>query len=414
MSEFRYQAIEGSGATVEGTIAADDRKSALQLLGQRGLFPSNLELCSAGAAAANSTSNTAPGQGAGVSFGRRIRRKDITALTREISALLGAAIPIPQALDSLSEEETNPALKEVVRVLADSVRKGASLSAALEEHPRLFGKLYCSMVRVGEEGGVLPKVMNDLAGLLESEDEVRGEVVAAVAYPVFVLAFGVCTVTVLLTVVLPRLFSMLEEMLPVLPLPTLILLKISHGLHHYWPWILAGTGITIFGARWYLRTPQGAEVWDRIKLRLPLVGPVVRAAALGRFARTLGTLVRSGVSLLPALKIVENTIGNRVLAQQVARVSEETRGGDSLAMPLRKMGIFPGTVIQMIDVGEQTGKLDEMLLKVADIEERQMRARTKTLISLLAPALILVVGALVGFMVIAILLPIFRMSRAIH
>jgi len=155
-------------------------------------------------------------------------------------------------------------------------------------------------------------------------------------------------------------------------------------------------------------------VWDRMKLRLPVMGSVFRAAALSRFARTLGTLVKSGVSLLPALKIVENTIGNRVLAKLISRVAEETRGGDSLATPLRKLGVFPKTVIQMIAVGEETGTLDEMLLKVADIEERQMRARTKTLVSLVAPAMILVVGALVGFMVIAILLPIFRMSRAIH
>ena len=155
-------------------------------------------------------------------------------------------------------------------------------------------------------------------------------------------------------------------------------------------------------------------MWDRLKLRLPLVGPVFRAAALSRFARTLGTLARSGVSLLPALKIVENTIGNRLLARQIAQVAEETRGGDSLAAPLRKMGLFPKTAVQMVDVGEESGKLDEMLLRVAEIEERHMRARTKTLIALLAPALILVVGALVGFMVLALLLPIFKMSRAIH
>jgi type II secretory pathway component PulF len=155
-------------------------------------------------------------------------------------------------------------------------------------------------------------------------------------------------------------------------------------------------------------------MFDNAKLRLPLLGPLFRAAALGRFARTLGTLARSGVSLLPALKIVENTIGNLVLARMISQVAEETRGGDSLAAPLRKLGVFPKTAIQMISVGEETGKLDEMLLKVADIEERHMRGRAKTLISLLAPALILVVGALVGFMVIAILLPIFKMSSAIH
>ncbi len=415
MSEFRYQAVAENGASVAGVIEADDRKSALQLLGQRGLFPSLLELHrAAGVAPAEPSKQSELPAGRRSHAGGRVRRKDITALTREISALLGAAIPIPQALDSLGEEEENPALKAVILKLADSVRKGAALSAALEEHPKLFGKLYSSMVRVGEEGGVLPKVMADLATLLEHEDEVRGEVNSAIAYPVFVLIFGICTVTVLLTVVLPKLFTMLQDMLPVLPLPTLILLKVSHGLHRFWPWLLIALGATIFSARWYFRTPGGAENWDKIKLRLPLIGPVVRSAALGRFARTLGTLARSGVSLLPALKIVENTIGNRILAQQVASVAEETRGGDSLAAPLRKLGLFPRTMVQMIDVGEQTGKLDEMLLRVAETEERHMRERTKVLISLLAPALILLVGALVGFVVMAILLPIFKMSRSVH
>ena len=331
-----------------------------------------------------------------------------------MGTLLAAAIPIPQALEGLGEQEENPAVKEVVLQISEAVRKGVALSTAMEEHPRVFSQLYVSMVRVGEEAGVLPKVMTDLADLLEHEDEVRSEVVAAVSYPVFVLGFGVLTVTVLLTVVLPRLFSMLQEMLPVLPLPTLILLKVSSVLHQYWPLLLSAiAGLTV-GCRRYVRSPQGAVVWDKSKLRLPVMGAVFRAAALSRFARTLGTLVRSGVSLLPALKIVEQTIGNLVLGKMIAQVAEETRGGDSLAAPLRKLNIFPKTVIQMINVGEETGKLDEMLLKVADIEERHMRARTKIMVSLLAPALILVVGALVGFMVMALLLPIFKMSRAIH
>jgi type II secretory pathway component PulF len=200
----------------------------------------------------------------------------------------------------------------------------------------------------------------------------------------------------------------------VLPLPTLVLLRVSRALHDYWPWLLIGLAAGLGGLRWYARTAKGALALDRAKLAMPLIGRVVHAAALGRFARTLGTLVGSGVSLLPALKIVESTIGNLVLAGLVGRVAEETRGGDSLAAPLREFGVFPRTAIQMISVGEETGRLDEMLLKVAEIEERQMRARTKTLISLLGPVLILVVGAVVGFMVIALLLPIFKMSRAIH
>jgi type II secretory pathway component PulF len=207
---------------------------------------------------------------------------------------------------------------------------------------------------------------------------------------------------------------MLEEILPVLPLPTLILLRISNVLHRDWIVILVVSAAVVAGIWKYLQTAKGAEVWDKVKLRLPVAGSIFRAAALARFARTLGTLVKAGVSLLPALKIVENTIGNRVLAQQIARVAEETRGGDSLAGPLRKLGIFPRTVVQMIDVGEETGKLDEMLLKVADIEERQMRSHIKVLISLLAPILIVVVGGVIGFMVIAILLPIFKMSSAVR
>jgi general secretion pathway protein F len=412
MNSFRYQAVEAGGTPTSGIVEAEDRKSALQLLGRRGVFPSQLELC-AGEKSSTSTAG-APPKSMEFRFGSGVKRKEITAFTREMSALLSSAIPIPQALDSLGEQEENPALQEVVLKIADSLRKGSSFSAALDEHPKLFSRLYASMVRVGEEAGELPKVMADLAELLEHEDEIRSEVQAAVAYPLFVLLFGIFTVTILLTVVLPKLFGMLQEMLDVLPLPTLILLKVSSGMHHYWPWMLAGTVGAVFGIRWYVRTPEGALNWDRLKLRLPVMGGVFRSAALGRFARTLGTLEKSGVSLLPALKIVENTIGNRVLAAQVAQVAEETRGGDSLATPLRKYGMFPKTVVQMIDVGEQSGRLDEMLLKVAEIEERHMRAKTKTLISLLAPALILVVGSLVGFMVIAILLPIFKMSRAIH
>jgi general secretion pathway protein F len=415
MTSFRYEAVGGSGAPVKGVIEADDRKAALHLLGERGLFPSGLQICgtteNGAAALAVPVKETRQPQ---IRFGSGIKRKEITAFTRELAALLGAGISIPQALDGLGQEEENPTMREVVLKISDSVRKGISISSAMEEHPRLFSKLYVSMVRVGEEAGALPKVMSDLADLLEHEDEVRGEVVSAVSYPLFVLGFGVITVTLLLTIVLPRLFSMLEEMLQVLPLPTLILLKTSAFLHRNWPWMLVALVAITVGLRWYFRSPKGVVLWDRMKLRLPIIGAVFHAAALSRFARTLGTLVKSGVSLLPALKIVETTIGNVVLAKLISQVSDETRGGDSLATPLRKLGIFPNTVIQMINVGEETGKLDEMLLKVATIEERHMRTRTKTLVSLLAPALILIVGGLVGFMVIALLLPIFRMSRGIH
>jgi type II secretory pathway component PulF len=414
MKTFRYQAIDAGGAPSNGTIEAEDRRGALQLLGGRGLYPSSLQEESEAATPEPVEQQKAASGPAPVSRSGKIKRRDISAFTRELGSLLGAAIPIPQALEGIGEEEENPAIRDMVLKLSDSVRRGASLSASMAEHPKVFPNLYVSMVRVGEEAGALPKVMDELADLLEHEDEMRGEVISAVAYPAFVLCFGMVTVIVLLTGVMPRLFGMLQEMMKDLPLPTLILLRFSSFMQHNWLWLLiAGVG-AFFWARWFAHTPKGAAFLDRWKLRLPIVGPVFRAAALSRFARTLGTLAKSGVSLLPALKIVEDTIGNIELAKSIAQVAEETRGGDSLAAPLRKLGIFPRTAIQMISVGEETGRLDEMLLKVAQVEERHMRTRAKTLVSLLAPALILVVGALVGFMVIAILLPIFRMSSAIH
>jgi type II secretory pathway component PulF len=412
MISFRYNAIGGDGSAVNGVIQAEDRRSALLLLGERGLFPSTLESDGSTAKSASEPAQVASPPAFG--FTKGIKRKEITSFTREMGALLSSGIPIPQALDGLGDEEENPALKQVVLQIGESVRKGLAFSTALDEHPRLFSKLYVNMVKVGEEAGALPKVMSDLAALLEHEDEIRSEVLSAVAYPFFVVGFGVFSVVFMLTVVMPKLASMLEDLLPTLPLPTLILLKTSHLFHDHWFLLLLIVAGTIALVRWALRTPAGMEILDKTKLALPLIGPLFRSAALNRFARTLGTLVKSGVSLLPALKIVENTIGNIILARVVAQVAEETRGGDSLAAPLRKLKLFPKTVVQMINVGEESGKLDEMLLKVAEIEERHMRARTKTLISLLAPALIVVVGAMVGFMVIALLLPIFKLSSAVH
>lgn len=417
MMTFRYRAIQETGGAVEGVVDAEDRRGALKSLGQRGLFPSLLEPADSRArAGASPVTESAPRKTIATPdvAVRGVRRRDVTTFTREMAALLGASIPIPQALDGLADEEENPAVKALLVRLGQDVRAGLSFSAALAHHPRLFGELYSSMVRVGEEAGALPVVMTDLADLLEHEEEIRGEVISAVAYPAFVLGFGIVTVIVLLAVVLPKLFSMLQEMLNVLPLPTLILLRVSAFLSVAWPYLLAVVGGGTFAYRWFARTPKGGETLDALKLRLPILGPLFRSAALTRFARTLGVLVKSGVSLLPALKIVEGAVGNRTLARQLAQAGEETRGGASLASPLRRLRVFPKNVTQMIAVGEESGNLGEMLLKVAQIEERHLRAKTKTIVSLLAPALILVVGAVVGFMVIALLLPIFKMSRGVH
>ena len=413
-STFRYEAREASGTKVEGVIEAVDRQGALALLSERGLFPLCLEACKARAdgpaARADSGAKTASRR----PTGGRISRKEISAFTREMSTLLQATIPIPVALQGLGDEEENPALRRLILNLASSVRTGSALSASMEAYPRLFPTLYTSMIKAGEEAGALDKVMGDLADLLEHEDEIRGEVLGAVAYPAFVLTLGIITTFVLLVFVLPPIFGMLEGTVTVLPLPTRVLLEGSRFFRERWPWVLGAAVVAVLLAGWFFRSRTGAFLWDSFKLRLPVVGSVFRASALGRFARTLGTLAHSGVSILPSLEIARKTVGNLFFAEAVLQVAEETRGGDSLATPLKKLGLFPSTMVQMIAVGEETGRLDSMLLRVATMQERILRSRSRTLISLLAPVLILIVGAMVGFIVIALLLPIFQMSQAVR
>jgi len=413
VASFRYQAIGSDGVATNGVIEADDRRSALRKLSDRGLFPSTLQFESIdvgvqGPARTDTLADEAP-----VAFGR-VSRREITAFTREMATLLEATIPIPRALESLADQGDGGGLRRVIEDVASRVRRGVSLSTALSRYPKIFPTLYTSMIQVGEESGRLAAVMADLAVLMENEDEMRGEVLSAVAYPAFVLVLGMATTFILLAFVMPSLFKMLEGINTVLPLPTRILLGLSAFFQAHWIWLLLGLIGGVVGLRYYLRKPAGALAWDRLRIKLPVIGPVFRASALGRFARTLGTLEVSGVSLLPALEIVRNTVGNRHVAERIGQVTEETRGGDSLAAPLRKLELFPTAMVQMIAVGEETGRLGPMLVKVAAIQERTVRNRSRTLISLLAPVLILLVGAVVGFIVISLLLPIFRMSQGMR
>ena len=405
---FQYSAMGADGSSKTGTLEAADKRTAIKELRSQSLVPTSLKPVTANQPSSKAQASAPEGKRRG-----RVGRKQITSFTRELAALLGAGIPVSQALSSLSEEEENAALSQIIQELSEGLRSGLALSEAMEAKPKLFNDLYVSMVRVGEEAGALEDVMNDLADMMEHQDEVRGEMSAAVSYPLFVLGFGFLSVTVLLGFVLPRLFGMLQDMLDTLPLPTLILLGMANFLKSYGIWVLIGIVGCVVPLVRYLRTPKGQMAFDKFKLAMPVIGPVVRSAALSRFAQTLGALAKNGVSLLPALKIVEDTIGNRALGAQVALVAEDTRGGDSLAQPLKRLKMFPATAIQMIRVGEESGTLDSMLLKVAAIEERRLRGKTKTVINLVAPALILGVGAVIGFIVVAILLPIFNMSSAI-
>ncbi len=420
VAAFRYRALTRAGSAVTGLVEAADRQAALHELGRQGLYPTDLAAAgrmaeSERAATERAAAPATPAPSVTSARARgRISRRQIAAATRELASLLEATIPIPPALDGLGSQEENPALRAVLLELAAAVRQGVSFSSALARHPRLFSRLYVSMVEVGEEAGALDRVLGDLANLLEHEDEIRSEVLGAVAYPAFVLVMGIVSTLVLLVFVMPQLFQMLEGMVAVLPWPTRALFALSHFFERFWiPFFLA-VGLGALGLRTYLRTAAGALRRDSVRLRLPILGQVFRAAALGRFARTLGTLELSGVPLLPALEIVRHTVGNRRIALGIEQVAEEARAGDRLAAPLRKWQLFPATMVQMIAVGEETGRLGAMLIRVAEIQERVVRRSSSTLISLLAPLMILLVGALVGFIVISLLLPIFQMSQVMR
>ncbi|MFN0057966.1 MAG: type II secretion system F family protein [Planctomycetota bacterium] len=433
MQTFRYKAVAADGQAARGTLEASDRRGALDALSARGLFPSLLESTASDAApAASTTTAIAPAPPSPVravavetrakspavfdipAGEGRISRREISSFTRQMATLLGAIIPIPSALEGIAEQEQNAALKSLLTQAASDVRRGVSFSAALSSYPRHFPPLYISMVEVGEESGQLAPVLDDLGTYLEEQDAVRGEIKSAVAYPLLVMTLGVATTFVLLTFVMPRLLGLLDGMSDGLPAPTRALLALSAFFQSYWLALLGVVAVGTFAARAYFRTGPGALWWDRRKLRLPVLGKLFTAAALARFARTLGTLHRAGVSLLRALDIVRNTVGNRFLAAQVDFVAEEARGGDSLARPIQKLELFPPTMVQMIKVGEDTGQLDTMLLKVAAIQEAQVRVHSKTLTSLLGPLLILAVGVVVGFIVISLLLPIFQLSQSMR
>ncbi len=433
MGAFRYQAATASGGNVTGVIEAQDRRSAIEELSRQGLYPSDLKAVAEVAVGstqsaaraggevkkplgspretteASSASASSPG-----SVVKGVSRKEITAVTRQISTLVGATIAIPTALNGLAQQEKNEKLRQVLLGIADSVRGGDAFSEALANYPNLFPLLYRSMVQVGEESGQLELVLNDLADLMERQDQVRGEITSAIAYPAFVFGFGVVTTVILLTFVMPRLLGVLDGLTAALPLPTKILLALSAGFNEYWYVILIGTaGLGILGFR-YLKTEAGAYQFDKSRLDWPVFGPLFRSAALARFARTLSTLHRSGVSLVKALDIVRNTVGNRYIAARISEVAEGTKGGDSLSAPIQRLELFPPTMVQMIAVGEETGRLDEMLSKVAEIQDRITQRTAKTLVSLLGPVLILVVGAVVGFIVISLLLPIFQISQSMQ
>jgi general secretion pathway protein F len=330
-------------------------------------------------------------------------------VTQELSTLLSAGLPLDRSLGTLVELADKPELKAVLSDVLQAVRGGKSLAEAMSKH-RFFPTLYVNMVRAGEVGGFLEAVLERLLEYLERSQEVRDEARAALAYPVVLTCAMGVSILVLLTYVLPKFSALFADMGKTLPLSARVVMAVSDGLRHYWWLGLAIIAAVVFGVRYWVRTPKGSLTWDQWKLRLLIVGDVVRKMEVAKIARTLGTLLKSGVPMVQALGIVKEITANQVVARSLAEVEVGVREGAGVAEPLARSGVFPPLAIQMISVGEDTGKLDEMLLKVASYFDREVRVRVQQFTRLLEPVLILVMGLAVGFIVVSMLSAIFSVN----
>jgi general secretion pathway protein F len=406
MATYSYKAADSAGKIVTGVLEADEEKKVVAELQTRGLIPIRIALAKGnGKRLGLNISEQFLGLFQGVSS------KDVMVFTQDLATLLEAGLPVDRALSLLIESAEKERFKMVVNDILKTVQGGGYLSDALAKHPKAFTSFYVSMVRAGEAGGVLEGVLSRLGEFLESAQELKDYIKSAMVYPIFLVGVGGASIIILLTFVIPKFSIIFSDMGQAIPLSTQILLGISELLQSYWWAILAVLGTGYFFLRKYLKTPAGRLKFDRKKMKFPVVGELIKKIEVARFARTLGTLTKSGVPILQALTLVKDIMGNKVISAAMENVYTRVKEGDRLSKPLRDTGIFPPLAIQMITVGEETGRLDRMLLRVAESYEKMVRNTVKRLISLLEPTMILFMGLVVGFVVVSMLMAVFSMNE---
>jgi general secretion pathway protein F len=406
MTAFSYKAADTSGKIVKGTLDASDEREVVVKLQQMNCIPIRIQ--------------RAKGKLENISledifriteFFRRVTQRDVLFFTQDLHALLEAGLSMDKALTILIDVAENNKFKEVAAGILKSIEGGNSLSEALSNHPKVFSTLYVNMIRAGEAGGVLPAVLERLSLFLENSQDLRDYITSAMVYPLFLVFVGGVSIIVMLTFVIPKFSVIFADMGQAMPLSTKILLGLSNGLRSYW-WGITGVIVAaVFAMRRYIRTPAGRVKADRLKLTAPVIGKLVKSVEVARFSRTLGTLIRSGVPILMALQLVREIVTNQVISGSLAVVYDRVKEGDSLSSPLTQQDIFPSLAVQMISVGEETGKLDQMLLRVAENYEKTVRNMIKRFVNLLEPVMILVMGLLVGFIVISMLMAVFSMNE---
>jgi general secretion pathway protein F len=402
MAEFAYKAATMEGKVVEGTMEAPDHGAVSLKLHEMSLIP--IRVGAAGKSTFLTRDIPWPWKH------RRVRRRDLLVFTHELHTLVRSGIPLDRSLAVLAKLAESAALGEVIQNVLRAVKGGKSFSEALGEYPAVFPKVYVNMVHAGEVGGVLEEILGRLTVFLETSENLRSYVVSALIYPALLSAVAVGSITVMTMFVVPRFSAVFRDMGVPLPLPMAVLQALSNILNGYWWLLLTAIALISFYLNRFRRSPEGRLKWDRWLLRIPLWGAVVRKIEVARFSRTLGTLLHSGVPLLQGMNIVREILSNQGIATTIEPIRNGIKKGEGIAHPMKQSGVFPPLAMHLIEVGEESGKLDTMLIQVAEVYDVEVRNAIKNLIAFFEPALILTMGIIIGTIVVSMLMAIFSIN----
>ena len=403
MPTFNYEAITNAGNPTAGTLEAATRPELISRLQSMGLYPTKVS--EAGAEE----------RGFGISFlAGRVKGKDVEFFSYQMATLLNSAVSLAEALDITMRQVSNPQMQRVIERVKSDVEHGTFFADALAQHPKAFNDLYVNMIRAGEEGGVLGVVMERLADFSERLRVLKQNVTSALFYPAILIVLSILAITVLTIFVIPKFTVLFEDLNVTLPLPTRILLVVIDFVSS-WRGAVFFVGIiaAIIGAWQYSKTESGKLIFDGVKLKVPIIGPVFQIFALSRFTRTMGTLLENAVELLPALRVVKDTIGNQVYRNAVEESEKAIERGSDLSTPLEESGVFPAMITHMISIGEASAQLNQMFSKLADYYDMEIKKHLDRLMTILSPIIILVMGLMIGFIAVAMVLPIFQASSLI-
>ena len=401
MPSFTYQARDLSGQAISADIEAVDLQAAGAMLMDRGLMVISLR--------PSVKRKAGPKRQRG-----KVKSQDLVVFTRQLATMMDAGLPLVQSLTALEEQTDSPVLKPVLRNITEQVERGLAFSEALTEHPKIFNKLFVSMVQAGETGGLLAEILDRLACYLESSSRLKKKVKSAMTYPVIVCFIALSIALFLIIKVIPVFGNIYKEFGAQLPAPTQMLMTISDVIRTYFILAIASAGGLTFGLVKFKRTKTGTALWDRATLRLPVFGKLAHKVAISRFSRTFAALLRSGVPILETLRIVGQSSGNTVVEIAVERTASSIERGDNLAVALGQHAIFPPMLVRMVSAGEQTGKVDVMLEKISDFYDEEIEATLSALTSLIEPLLIVFLGVVVGGIVICMFLPIFKLNQVVQ